>query len=671
MTLSKCKKYLNSFQIDVNVVSSMTDDELKQLGITQFGDRIALRAFSEKESEKKSTTQLLERVRSKLEKKSTKKSSENKAYQSWQTLQGNKNAKKLKRRVEIGWLMKEGDSVKQIRLKSGGGTRHLSFSNEDTVEDVRKTAEDVFFPSGHSFFYGNIQQFNVSVTNFDTQKLKENLTISNLYHTSHVKILRLYLFTEARSGVSEDLSLLCEESKLSNEKRKSNPDYSNKSGQSCKPIEEDELPDIEYQNPQPSTSTLDYCNKSGQSCKLIEEDELPDILYQGTQPSTSTIDENDLPDLAVYQSKKNTNSNPEFSSSSQPSTSTPIQENFLCADTCNQPFPDLMLFKNIPKTLLTEDVDEEILLHVTDEEKRMQQSLLDTFNETLPNEFVVLKLHRGHVLKELEDFFMNQQFDMRRQTLQIKMILPNGETEIAEDSGGVLRDCLSEYWNSFYTNRTTGNQLKVPVLLHTVNGSRWSAVGKIIAIGYYFEKYYPSQLASCFLEYSVNGDTIPENILLSQYMEYLPHSERAVVQSALDNFETADQDDLMDFLEDHKVLLRPTRDNIKKIITDTAHKELIQCPTYVADCWREELKKLKPFLPKPFLEMSDFKPDFKNVWKTLSWPTEISNKDVMVFMKKYIKEQSEEQLKKFLRFCTGRNINFYKFSFIDIFNQLI
>lgn len=138
-----------------------------------------------------------------------------------------------------------------------------------------------------------------------------------------------------------------------------------------------------------------------------------------------------------------------------------------------------MIFENIPKSLLNEEAVEEIQFHVNDEEKQMQQmqqSLLDNFselNETLQNEFVVLKLHRGHVLNELEDFFMQNDFKMRHQTLQIKMILPNGETESAEDSGGVLRDCLSEYWNSFYTERTTENKLKVPVLLHTVNGSRW------------------------------------------------------------------------------------------------------------------------------------------------------------------------------------------------------
>lgn len=36
----------------------MTDPQLKEFGVVQFGDRIAVRAFAAKESEKKSTKQL-------------------------------------------------------------------------------------------------------------------------------------------------------------------------------------------------------------------------------------------------------------------------------------------------------------------------------------------------------------------------------------------------------------------------------------------------------------------------------------------------------------------------------------------------------------------------------------------------------------------------------------
>lgn len=37
-------------KIDENVVSAMTDPQLKEFGVIQFGDRIAVRAFAAKES---------------------------------------------------------------------------------------------------------------------------------------------------------------------------------------------------------------------------------------------------------------------------------------------------------------------------------------------------------------------------------------------------------------------------------------------------------------------------------------------------------------------------------------------------------------------------------------------------------------------------------------------
>lgn len=84
----------------------------------------------------------------------------------------------------------------------------------------------------------------------------------------------------------------------------------------------------------------------------------------------------------------------------------------------------------------------------------------------------------------------------------------------------------------FYLNfkKDNKNRFKVPVLLHTVNGTRWQAVGKIIAIGYYLKNYCLNQLPSCFLEYALNGDAIPKNIILSQYLEFLPQSEISIIE---------------------------------------------------------------------------------------------------------------------------------------------
>jgi hypothetical protein len=74
------------------------------------------------------------------------------------------------------------------------------------------------------------------------------------------------------------------------------------------------------------------------------------------------------------------------------------------------------------------------------------------------------KLHRGHVLKELIDKFKT--VDPISDTVSIEIIFPNGELEAAADDGGVTRDTICEFWNSFYEECTLGGTFKVPCLRH-------------------------------------------------------------------------------------------------------------------------------------------------------------------------------------------------------------
>lgn len=303
-----------------------------------------------------------------------------------------------------------------------------------------------------------------------------------------------------------------------------------------------------------------------------------------------------------------------------------------------------MLFNDVG---MIPSMDDEIAFQAIDNESVLEVTVL-TDKRTI-------KLHRGHVMEELENFFMENEFDMRQTQLEVQMILPNGQSEVAIDNGGVTRDALSEYWETFYMKRTAGHQLKVPSLSHTIDGKRWAAAGKILCVGYYYEKYMPTQLASCFLEYAASGDIIPSDVLLNQFLQYLPESERAIAESCLRDYESVDEEELLDFLSDHNVKVKPQKDNIQQLLEQTAHKEMLQVPTFVAECWKGELMNLKPLLPEAssFLDMVIQKPTFKNVWRSLSWE-ESADPEIKGFLKKVLKEFSSDLLQKFLRFCTGK-----------------
>ncbi|VDI45626.1 Hypothetical predicted protein, partial [Mytilus galloprovincialis] len=63
---------------------------------------------------------------------------------------GNDHAAKSERRIELGWLMKEGDRMKQVRGPTGGGTRHLIVDKDTLVSTIKETALKLYFPEGIS-----------------------------------------------------------------------------------------------------------------------------------------------------------------------------------------------------------------------------------------------------------------------------------------------------------------------------------------------------------------------------------------------------------------------------------------------------------------------------------------------------------------------------------------
>lgn len=96
---------------------------------------------------------------------------------------------------------------------------------------------------------------------------------------------------------------------------------------------------------------------------------------------------------------------------------------------------------------------------------------------------VIMQINRGPMaFRQLTGYFKDP--SIMYKVLTITRVLPNGEREIAEDSGGVLRDLLTEYWTSFYELCTLGRDAKVPSLRHDFGAVEWEAVARILVYGY-------------------------------------------------------------------------------------------------------------------------------------------------------------------------------------------
>jgi len=174
------------------------------------------------------------------------------------------------------------------------------------------------------------------------------------------------------------------------------------------------------------------------------------------------------------------------------------------------------------------------------------------------------------------------------------------------------------------------------------------------------------KLSPSFLEYAMTGIVPTKEALIPEYMDFLPVSQRAAVKAALVKFDPKEADEILDFCEDHSVTIMPTENNITTIIADTAHKEMIQKPTYIADFWREKLAVLKPYLSSSLGDYSSLIPNFKKVWENISFDTDLSEKqrNQKRYLKRFIKDMNEEALKSFLRFCTGISLPIISFALL-------
>lgn len=131
----------------------------------------------------------------------------------------------------------------------------------------------------------------------------------------------------------------------------------------------------------------------------------------------------------------------------------------------------------------------------------------------------------------------------------IKRVLENGEEE-AGVGDGVFQDCLTEFWDIFYATRTCGTTYKIPTLHHAYQEREWEAVARIFAIGWVRFGYLPIQLAPPFLKEALSLPS-PETSLIEVFFNYISPTEKDVLNEALQDFQSADMDEVLSVLSSH------------------------------------------------------------------------------------------------------------------------
>ena len=103
--------------------------------------------------------------------------------------------------------------------------------------------------------------------------------------------------------------------------------------------------------------------------------------------------------------------------------------------------------------------------------------------------------------------------------------------------------------------------------------------------------YFPVALAKPFVMNCV-GTTVTNEATVKCFLETVPSDENDLIQMEWNDFSSIETDDLFDFLEAHEVRTIVNQNNFKRVMSELAHKEIIQDPAYISDVWGPVMKGL-------------------------------------------------------------------------------
>ena len=159
--------------------------------------------------------------------------------------------------------------------------------------------------------------------------------------------------------------------------------------------------------------------------------------------------------------------------------------------------------------------------------------------------------------------------DSQLTTIEIQMLKEDGSTEVAEENGGVMRDALCEFWDTFYLHFTEGKTYKIPVLRHDMSETQWMAVAAVIKMGYRQEAVFPIRLAQPFMQQAIFGRCNNDD-LVDAFLKFVPEMDIIILRDALNDYTSIDEEDLLDVMDQYNVNRLITADSVASIVHESS-----------------------------------------------------------------------------------------------------
>jgi hypothetical protein len=269
-----------------------------------------------------------------------------------------------------------------------------------------------------------------------------------------------------------------------------------------------------------------------------------------------------------------------------------------------------------------------------------------------------MKIHRTNVRQDFLKHFSDP--DILNKDIVTVFINERGKEEKGAGTG-VTRDAYSMLWQDVCDSLMVGEAERVPSIRHDYQRKEWEAMGRILLMGYRSCQYFPLLLSKTFVTYCLFGeDNINGNMLMESFKHFVSESERGVIDRCMSDEIDISGEELLDLLSAFDCKKSISKENLLATLNEIAHKELIQKPQYVAECWKIIIPDLIACFPTQ-VALDEFyarlHPTNAKVVASISVEaTSEAERESLKHLKRYIKGLDASKLSKFLRFVTGSDI---------------
>ena len=112
-----------------------------------------------------------------------------------------------------------------------------------------------------------------------------------------------------------------------------------------------------------------------------------------------------------------------------------------------------------------------------------------------------------------------------------------------------------------------------------------------------------------------------ESDLVDNFLKYVSESEQVIFESCCSDFESVDQEELLEIMDIHNCRRISAADNFEQIFKELAHQKLIQELAFVIELWSSMLAPVRSELKGIAALYGELQPTSRKMVRSITYPS--------------------------------------------------